>query len=267
MMEKDSPTISQRKLLCLSGGCLLDPHVECGFNYKYFPMDSVLKFNLVEDLLLWKPEYSPHLEESLTLALKPEIITNVDTMITGILNCLFTKNQKILEHFRNFEETFEKSSVISTILRTVARKHGPVLDVISFSKRQLLCLSGGCLLDPHVECRLNYKYFPIDSVVKFHLMEDILLWKQGYSSQLEMSLIYSMNQEYMNNVDTMIIGICNCLFVKSPDILQYFRNFEETFEKSSIISMILRTLARKHGPYLDVVTCTSRMKNWFYPNI
>ena len=48
-----------------------------------------------------------------------------------------------------------------------------------------------------------------------------------------------MNQEYMNNVDTMIIGICNCLFVKSPDILQYFRNFEETFEKSSIISMIL----------------------------
>ena len=51
-------------------------------------------------------------------------------------------------------------------------------------KRQLLCLSGGCLLDPHVECRLNYKYFPIDSVVKFHLMEDILLWKQGYSSQL-----------------------------------------------------------------------------------
>ena len=128
------------------------------------------------------------------------------------------------------------------------------------SKRKLMCLSGGCLLDPHVECGFNYKYFPINSVVKFHLMEDILLWKQGYSSQLvdtqkdkfkrnykfwivdliqEMSLIRAMKQEYMNNVDTMIIGICNCLFVKSPDILQYFRNFEETFEKSSIISMIL----------------------------
>ena len=49
-----------------------------------------------------------------------------------------------------------------------------------------------------------------------------------------------MKQEYMNNVDTMIIGILNCLFVKSPDIFQHFRNFEETFEKSSIISTILR---------------------------
>jgi hypothetical protein len=45
----------------LSGGWLLDPHVVCGFNYKYFPIDSVLRFNLVEDLVLWREGYSSHL--------------------------------------------------------------------------------------------------------------------------------------------------------------------------------------------------------------
>jgi hypothetical protein len=52
-----------------------------------------------------------------------------------------------------------------------------------------------------------------------------------------------MKREYMNNADTMIIGILNCLFAKSPEILQHFRNFEETFEKSSIISTIISILA------------------------
>jgi hypothetical protein len=40
----------------------------------------------------------------------------VDTMIVGIMNCLFSKNKVILQHFQNFEDTFEKSSIISTIL-------------------------------------------------------------------------------------------------------------------------------------------------------
>ena len=57
----NSPTVSKRKLLCLSGGCLLDPHVECGFNYKYFPINSVVKFQLMEDILLWKKDYSSQL--------------------------------------------------------------------------------------------------------------------------------------------------------------------------------------------------------------
>jgi hypothetical protein len=51
----------KRKMACLSGGLLLDPHVESGFNYKYFPIDSVLRFNLVEDLVLWRQGYSSHL--------------------------------------------------------------------------------------------------------------------------------------------------------------------------------------------------------------
>jgi hypothetical protein len=41
---------------------------------------------------------------------------NIDTMIVGILVCLFSKNKVILQHFQNFEDTFEKSSIISTIL-------------------------------------------------------------------------------------------------------------------------------------------------------
>jgi hypothetical protein len=41
---------------------------------------------------------------------------NIDTMISGILVCLFSKSFAILEHFRNFEETFEKSAIISMIL-------------------------------------------------------------------------------------------------------------------------------------------------------
>jgi hypothetical protein len=51
----------KRKLTSLSGGGIVDPHVECGFNYKYFPIDSVLRFNLVEDLVLWRQGYSSHL--------------------------------------------------------------------------------------------------------------------------------------------------------------------------------------------------------------
>ena len=57
----DSPTTLARKMTCLSGGWLLNPHIECGLNYKYFPMDSVLKFNLVEDLILWSQGYGYHL--------------------------------------------------------------------------------------------------------------------------------------------------------------------------------------------------------------
>ncbi len=41
---------------------------------------------------------------------------NIDTMIVGILVCLFSRNKVILKHFQNFEATFEKSSIISTIL-------------------------------------------------------------------------------------------------------------------------------------------------------
>jgi hypothetical protein len=57
----DSPTTLTRKMTCLSGGLLLDPHDECGLSYKYFPMDSVLKFHLVEDLILWSQGYGSHL--------------------------------------------------------------------------------------------------------------------------------------------------------------------------------------------------------------
>ncbi|EFX78211.1 hypothetical protein DAPPUDRAFT_320733 [Daphnia pulex] len=131
-MEKiSSPKSWKRKSVSPSGGCLVDLHVECGFKSKYFPIDSVLRFNLVEDLILWRQGYSSHLEETLTNVLKPQDMIDIDTMITGILVCLFSKSFAILEHFRNFEETFEKSAIISTILRTVARKHGPYLDVIS----------------------------------------------------------------------------------------------------------------------------------------
>jgi hypothetical protein len=51
--------------------------------------------------------------------LKPEDMINIDTMITGILVCLFSKSFTILEHFRNFEDTFEKSAIISTILSMI----------------------------------------------------------------------------------------------------------------------------------------------------
>jgi hypothetical protein len=45
----------------LCGGGIVDLHDDCGFNYKYFPIDSVLRFNLVEDLVLWRQGYSSHL--------------------------------------------------------------------------------------------------------------------------------------------------------------------------------------------------------------
>ncbi len=57
----NSSKASKRKLMSLSGGCLLDPHVECGFKSKYFPIDSVLRFILVEDLILWRRGYTSHL--------------------------------------------------------------------------------------------------------------------------------------------------------------------------------------------------------------
>jgi hypothetical protein len=42
---------------------------------------------------------------------------NVDVMIIAILGCLFSQNATVIhQHFQNFEATFEKSSVISTIL-------------------------------------------------------------------------------------------------------------------------------------------------------
>ena len=44
----------------------------------------------------------------------------LNQMITGILLCLFSKSFVILEHFGNFEETFEKSAIISTILSMMA---------------------------------------------------------------------------------------------------------------------------------------------------
>ena len=45
---------------------------------------------------------------------------NVDTMITGILVCLFSKSFTILVRFHHFEETFEKSAIVSTILSMMA---------------------------------------------------------------------------------------------------------------------------------------------------
>jgi hypothetical protein len=57
----NSPKTSKRKLMNLCGGGIVDLHVDCGFNYKYFPIDSVLRFNLVEDLVLWRQGYSSHL--------------------------------------------------------------------------------------------------------------------------------------------------------------------------------------------------------------
>ncbi|XP_046457507.1 uncharacterized protein LOC124204483 [Daphnia pulex] len=134
------------------------------------------------------------------------------------------------------------------------------------SKRKLMSLSGGCLLDPHVECGFKSKYFPIDSVLRFILVEDLILWRRGYTSHLEENLTKILQPEDMIHIDTMITSILLCLFSKSFVILEHFGNFEETFEKSAIISTILRTVARKHGPYLDVISCTSIMKNWFYPN-
>ncbi|XP_046643399.1 uncharacterized protein LOC124328590 [Daphnia pulicaria] len=132
-------------------------------------------------------------------------------------------------------------------------------------RRKMTLLSGGWPLDPHVESGFNYKYFPIDSVLRFNLVEDLVLWRQGYSSHLEESILCTLKPENMINIDTMIVGIMGCLFSRNKVILQHFQNFEATFEKSSIISTILGTAARKHGPYLDVVLCTSIMKNWFYP--
>ena len=61
LLVVNSPKASKRKLRSLCGGCLLDPHVECGFKSKYFPIDSVLRFHLVEDLVLWRQGYSSHL--------------------------------------------------------------------------------------------------------------------------------------------------------------------------------------------------------------
>jgi hypothetical protein len=52
---------------------------------------------------------------------------NIDTMIVGILICLFSRNKVILQHFQNFEATFEKSSVISTILSNSICNNKPFL--------------------------------------------------------------------------------------------------------------------------------------------
>nr|CAH0106846.1 unnamed protein product [Daphnia galeata] len=135
------------------------------------------------------------------------------------------------------------------------------------SRQKLMSLSGGYLLNQHVDCGLNYKYFPVDSIFKFNMVEDLILWEKGYSSHLEESLIkHVLKPEDMITVDKMIIAILICLFARNKDILEYFRDFENTFEKSSVISTILRTVTRKHGPFLNVILCTSVMKNWFQNN-
>jgi hypothetical protein len=65
--------------------------------------------------------------------LKPEDMNNIDTMVTGIFICLFSRSFAILEHFRNFEDTFEKSAIISTILSMIRHlKDQPFFFFFSF---------------------------------------------------------------------------------------------------------------------------------------
>lgn len=42
--------------MSLSGGCCLDPHIDNGFNSKYFPIDTEYKSLMVEDVILWNRE-------------------------------------------------------------------------------------------------------------------------------------------------------------------------------------------------------------------
>jgi hypothetical protein len=58
-------------------------------------------------------------EQSLLAALKPEEVADIEMMIVAIMNCLFVRNQAMVEHFRMFEQTFEKSSIISVILSII----------------------------------------------------------------------------------------------------------------------------------------------------
>jgi uncharacterized membrane protein YeiB len=90
------------------------------------------------------------------------------------------------------------------------------------------------------------------------------------------------------DIEMMIVAIMNCLFVRNQAMVEHFRMFEQTFEKSSIISVILsiicnfffilrpwitgflikllENIAKHHGPYLDIFYCTAVMKKWFYPD-
>jgi hypothetical protein len=46
-------------------------------------------------------------------------VADIEMMIVAIMNCLFVRNQAMVEHFRMFEQTFEKSSIISVILSII----------------------------------------------------------------------------------------------------------------------------------------------------
>ncbi|EFX78242.1 hypothetical protein DAPPUDRAFT_320724 [Daphnia pulex] len=133
--------------------------------------------------------------------------------------------------------------------------------------REMMSLSGGRCLDPHMDNGFNFKYFPIDTEYKSLMVEDVILWnRDGFSSRLEQSLLAALKPEEVADIEMMIVAIMNCLFVRNQAMVEHFRMFEQTFEKSSIISVILKTIAKHHGPYLDIFYCTAVMKKWFYPD-
>ena len=103
----------------------------------------------------------------------------------------------------------------------------------------------------------------------------------------------ALKPEDVVDIELTIKAILNCLFVRNQVILEQFREYEKTFEKSSVFSLILsmfylhssfdliinilfnlicvfllraETVAKHHGPYLDIFYCTAVMKKWFYPD-
>ena len=103
----------------------------------------------------------------------------------------------------------------------------------------------------------------------------------------------ALKPEDVVDIELTIKAILNCLFVRNQVILEQFREYENTFEKSSVFSLILsmfylhssfdliinilfnlicvfllraETVAKHHGPYLDIFYCTAVMKKWFYPD-
>nr|CAH0106789.1 unnamed protein product [Daphnia galeata] len=104
-------------------------------------------------------------------------------------------------------------------------------------------------------------------VYKYVMVEDLILWNHGgFGSRLENSLLDALKPEDVVDIELTIKAILNCLFVRNQVILEQFREYEKTFEKSSVFSLILKTVAKHHGPYLDIFYCTAVMKKWFYPD-
>jgi hypothetical protein len=50
--------------------------------------------------------------------------------------------------------------------------------------REMMSLSGGCCLDPHIDNGFHLKYFPIDTEYKSLMVEDVILWNHGFGSRL-----------------------------------------------------------------------------------